>query len=518
MATFITAQEAAELIQDNAVLGVCGFGLAGYAAEVAEGIKLRYAATKHPKNIILRQTGTLGDSRDRGPVQFSQEGLVDTWITSIIGFQYAMAKLVADNKMKCYCFPQGVLVNLFRESARGGPGFITKVGLGTFVDPRIEGGKCNEITTEDLVELIEIDGEEWLRYKNTNLDVALVRGTTADEWGNISFEKEGIINEGFHACATAKRNGGITIIQVERIVKGGSLRPRDVKIPGVLVDYVVVSTDEKWSAQSERKPYNPFFAENLKKPVSQMPRLPLNARKVIARRAAMEIQKGNTVNLGIGIPAGVGLVVAEEGHCDDVVFAVEAGPIGGVAAPYPDFGFAYNAWSILDEGYMFDFIDGGNLDITCLGLAEVDQTGNLNVTKFPSRINGPGGFPNVTCLTPKIIFCGQFMDKSKLEVGNGKLTIIEEGSGKKFVKNVLQITFSGKEAVRCGLEVLYVTERAVFKLIDGRVVLVEYAPGIDLEKDVLAYMGFKPEISPDLKLMDAELFSETWGRLGETLK
>ncbi|MDR2107855.1 MAG: acyl CoA:acetate/3-ketoacid CoA transferase [Coriobacteriales bacterium] len=516
MVKFISAAEAAELVSDNTTLGVVGFGLSGFAEEVVKAIGERFEASGHPKNIHLRQSGSLGDGKERGIVHLAHEGLVTTWTCAMIGFNFQLGKLVSENKIKCYCLPQGVLINLWRETARGGPGFITKVGLGTYVDPRFEGAKMNEATTEDVVELIQFDGEEYLRYKNIPVDVVVLRGTTADEDGNISFEKESIINEGYHAAASAKANGGIVIAQVEYVAKSGSLHPKEVKIPGVFVDYVVVSTSADSNWQTEGTLYEPSFAGNLKKPQNQMPVLKLNARKVIARRAAAELRKGEMVNLGVGIPAGIAYVVAEEGFDGELVFSAEAGAIGGVPAPLPNFGSSFNAQAIIEPGQMFDLIDGGNLGVTCLGLAEADAQGNLNVSKFGGRVNGPGGFINITGFTPKILYCGTFMAGDESIVADGKLTISKPGKAPKFVEKVEQITFSGPEAAKRGLEVSYITERAVLKLIDGEMVLTEVAPGLDLQTDILDNMGFKPKIADDLKTMDAALFSESWGKLGET--
>jgi len=516
MVQFITAREAADKIADDSVLGVCGFGLSGFAEEVAAAIGERFVETDHPRNIHLRQSSSLGDGRERGPVRFAHEGLVGCWTTAMIGFNFELGKLVSDNKIKCYCMPQGVLINLWRETARGGPGFITKVGLGTYVDPRLEGGKMNAITTEDMVELVEFDGEEYLRYKNIVPDVVMVRGTTADEDGNITIEKESVINEGFAACAAAKANGGITIVQVEYVAQAGSLHPKEVKIPGVLVDYVVVSTSEANNWQTEGTLYEPCFAGHLRKPSDRLPRLELNARKVIARRAAQELKKGDMVNLGIGVPANIAYIVAEEGFDGEVIFSAEAGAIGGVPAPLPNFGSSFNAQAILEQGSMFDLIDGGNLDVTCLGLAEADKDGNLNVSKFGGRVNGPGGFINITSFTPKIIFCGTFMAGDKSEIKDGKLNITQPGKASKFLETVEQITFSGQEAARRGLDVFYITDRCVIKLIDGVMTIIEVAPGIDLQADVLDNMGFTPAIAEDLKIMDEALFSEKWGKLGAT--
>ena len=452
------------------------------------------------------------------------EGLVSNWSAAHIGSAFAMNELVKANKLACHCLPQGVIVNLWREIAAHRPGIITKVGLGTFVDPRIEGGKMNEAATEELVELITLNGEEYLFYKSFPLDVALLRGTTADEDGNITFENEGPINEGYAVAEAAKNSGGIVIVQVQYTAQRGTLHPKQVKIPGALVDYVVVATDINACWQTEGTYYEPAFAGNMKKPLEGIPSLPLSPRKVIARRCAKELKAGNIVNLGVGIPSEVAGIVTEEGHIDKIILTTESGTFGGVPAPLPNFGSAYNAQANVDHGSMFDFYDGGGCDVAVLGLAQADEDGNINVSKFyipdkkdpgkkVPRLFGPGGFINISQASKKVVFAGMFADKSKEEIRDGKIAILEEGKGRKFLKEVEQITFSGKYAARSGQEVLYVTERCVFRLIDGKMTVVEIAPGIDLKRDILDKMEFAPEVASDLKEMEAAMFEESWGGL-----
>lgn len=518
MAKFITAREAAILIPDDATVGVAGMGLSGWPEEVAVAIADCYKETGHPRNLTIKQGSAMGDWKERGMTRLGIEGLVSKWSAAHIGSAFAMNDLVRANKIACHCLPQGVIVNLWREIAAHRPGLITKIGLGTYVDPRLEGGKMNEVTTEDLVELIELNGEEYLFYKSFPLHVALLRGTTADENGNITFEKEGPINEGFVVAQAVKNSGGIVIVQVEYAAQKGTLHPKEVKIPGALVDYVVVATDINACWQTEGVYYEPSFAGNLKKPLNALPILPLSERKVIARRCAAELRKGNIVNLGVGIPSDVASIVAEEGQTDHITLTTESGIFGGVPASLPNFGSSYNAEAIVDHGYMFDLYDGGGCDVAVLGLAQSDEAGNINVSKFTvpglgARLTGPGGFINISQSAKKVIFAGTFTAKCKEEIRDGKLVIQQEGKGRKFLKEVEQITFSGKYAAKSGQEVLYITERCVFQLIDGKMTIIEIAPGIDLQKDILDHMGFNPEVSKTLKLMDAGLFEENWGGL-----
>ena len=517
MSKFITAQKAAQLIPDGATIGVAGMGLSGWAEEIACAIADRFKETGHPCNLTLKQGSAMGDWKERGVTRLGYEGLITHWSAAHIGSAFTLNELVRQNKIHCHCLPQGVIVNLWREIAAGRPGLITKVGLGTFVDPRVEGGKMNEVTTEDLVEVVNFAGEEYLFYKSFPLNVALLRGTTADENGNITFEHESVINEGLAVAQAAKNSGGIVIVQVEYATKKGTMNPKEVKIPGILVDYVVVATDKNACWQAEGVYFEPAFSGQIKKPLNALPKLDLSDRKVICRRCAQELGKGNVVNLGVGIPADVALIVAEEGFTDEITLTAESGAVGGVPSALPNFGSSYNLEATMEHGAMFDLIDGGGLDVTCLGLAQADEQGNLNVSKFGTRLSGPGGFINITQSAKKVVFCGNFMAKSEVAVEDGKLKVVSEGKGRKFVKQVEQITFSGRYA-RPDQEILYVTERCVFKLINGRMTLIEIAPGIDLEKDILANMDFTPEISADLKQMDAGLFKETWGGLDEILK
>ena len=516
MGKIITAKEAAALIRDGSTIGLAGMGLSGWPEEVACAIRDSFKETGHPRDLNIKQGSAMGDWRERGVTRFGEAGpgLVTRWSGAHIASAFALRDLAVQNQLQCHCLPQGIVVNLWREIAAGRPGLLSKVGLGTFIDPRVEGGKMNECTTDELVELVELDGEEYLFYKSFKLDVALLRGTIADEEGNISFENESIFNEGLAVATAAKNSGGIVIVQVEYLTQKRTLNAKDVKIPGILVDYVVQATEKTACWQAEGVYFEPAFSGQIRKPLSAIETLPLDERKVICRRCAMEVNVGDVVNLGIGMPAEMSKVVAEEGYIDYMTLTTESGMVGGMPSELPNFGSAYNPDAIIDHGSMFDFIDGGGLTMTCLGIGEIDQYGNNNVSKLGSRLTGPGGFINITRSTHKVIFCGTFMGKAEVKIGEGSLSILKEGTIRKFVRDVEQITFAGKY-VMPNQYILYVTERCVFRLIDGKMRLIEIAPGIDLERDILANMDFVPEISKDLKIMEPGIFMEKWGGLGK---
>lgn len=518
MAKFITAREAAALIKDGATIGLAGMGLSGWAEEVGCAIRDSFRETGHPRDLNLKQGSAMGDWRERGATRLGEagEGCVTRWSGAHVGSAFALRELAVANKLQCHCLPQGVIVNLWREIAAGRPGLITKTGLGTFVDPRYGGGKMNAVTTDELVKLIEFEGEEYLFYKSFPLDVALLRGTTADENGNITFEHESIINEGLAVAEAAHNSGGIVIVQVEYVAKAGTMNPKEVKIPGILVDYVVQATDKAACWQAEGVYFEPAFSGQIKKPLSQIVPLDLSERKVIARRCAMELRKGDIVNLGVGMAADVANIVSEEGYIGEIVMTTESGQVGGVPSALPNFGSSYNPEATIEHGTMFDLIDGGGLDITCVGLGEADEEGNINVSKFGPRLTGPGGFIDITQATKKVVFCGTFMGKAKYRVGDGHIEILQEGTIRKFLKKVEQITFAGRYK-RAEQEVLYVTERCVFRLENGRMTIIEVAPGISIEKDILPHMEFTPAIAENVKPMDPRIFYEKWGALDETI-
>jgi propionate CoA-transferase len=513
----ITADEVGVLIPDDATIFLGGLAVSSLPEEVLQGLERHFLATGHPRMLSTWACGAVGNSGEAGMKHFAHAGMVRRVVAGHFGQTgKEMMKMVFDGEVEAYNFPQGSLSHLTRQTANRSPGVLTQVGLGTFVDPRQEGGRMNSRSTEPLVKLVEFEGQEWLYYPAPKIDVAIIRGTLADERGNITLDKEGVLLEQLAIAQAAKRWGGKVIVQVERVVKAGSLHPKSVKVPGILVDYVVVAQPQN-HMQSITTQFNPAFSGDVKVPVDTLAPMPLDERKVIARRAAMELRPGAITNLGIGIPAGVPSVAAEEGVADQLTLSIEAGVNGGVPAQGGDFALAYNPESIIEQSAQFDFYDGGGLDASFLGLAQTDAHGNVNVSKFNGRPVGCGGFINITRSTKNLVFCGSFTAGGlDVVVGDGRLTIRQEGKAKKFIAQVEQITFNGHDAALRQQNVVFITERAVFKLRAEGLELVEIAPGIDLERDVLAHMDFAP-IVRDVQTMDPALFQPVWGGLKAAL-
>lgn len=505
---FLNAKEAIKIIENNSVIATSGFVGLNIPYELLESLEKQYLETNLPQKLTLIYAAGQGDGKNLSLNLISHEGL----LKKVIGGHYNLApklqKLVIKDKIEAYNLPQGVISQMFRELSAGKKGIVSKVGLKTFVE--IEGGKLNKITKKDIVHKIKILDEEYLYYEAPKIDYCLLKGSYSDENGNITLEEEGCFTETTSLAFATKNSGGKVIVQVKDIVKNGSLDPRLVKIPATVVDIVVKSSDvEKYHKQTYEDLYNPSYCTNKRAVLTAVEPRKLDNRKIIGRRCFSMIEPYSTINLGIGIPEVIAEIMNEEGLSDKVTLTVESGIQGGVPAGGLRFGEALNPEIILDQDKQFDFYDGGGLDIAFLGLAQCDEKGNINVSRFGTRIAGCGGFINISQNTKEVVFCGTFTTGGlKEEVKDGKLYIIQEGKNKKFIKNVEQITFSADYALETKQKIKYITERAVFSLNKEGLILEEIAPGIDLEKDIINQMEFKPVVSKKLKLMDISIFEE----------
>jgi propionate CoA-transferase len=504
----VSADEAIARIREGDVIATTGFVQSCIPEALHAALEKRFVETNAPRDLTLIMCAGAGDSKGLGTGRLHHDGLLKRVIAANFGRMPKVASAAQDNKIQGYNLPQGVISKLYRSCAAGSPGLFTKVGLHTYVDPRLGGGKVNSTTKEDLVKLVEVEGKEWLFYRATPINVALIRATSADPLGNLSMEKESLTLDVLAQAMAAHNNGGVVIAQVERLVADGSIKPKDVKVPGILVDCVVVADPPEMHRMNYGVMYDPALAGEVRVTVDSLPTMKLDQRKIIARRAAFELPPNGVINLGVGAPDGVANVANEEKVTPYLVMTTEAGAVGGVLAGGSSFGSSANAHSILDQNQMFDFYHGGGLDLTCLGMAECDSLGNVNTSKFGGKLNGCGGFIDISQNARAVVFAGTFTAGGlKIAIEDGKLRIVQEGRSRKFVKQVEQVTFSGQYAAQKSQPVLYVTERCVFQLTDHGLELIEVAPGIDIERDILAHMAFKPHIHKPIA-MNPLLFRE----------
>lgn len=513
----VSAEAAIAIIQEGDVVATTGYGGHGVPEHLLLALSQRFQETAAPRDLTLVHSTGQGDGSEKGLNHLAHDGLIKRIIGGYYGLSPKLTQMALENRVEAYNFPEGCILQLYRDIAAGKPGTFSKVGIGTYIDPRQEGGRINEITKEELVSVHQIDSEDWLFYRGFPINVALLRGTTADMDGNISIEREALMLEDLTLAMAAHNSGGYVICQVERLAEAGSLPSRSIRIPGMMVDCVVIGDPDNHK-QNFGTTYNPAFSGEIRAPEQSIAPMKLDERKIIARRCATELRANSVINLGIGMPEGIGAVCSEERIYRYVTLTADPGIVGGVPMKGADFGAATNAAALLDHTTAFDFIDGGGLDIAFLGMAQADKEGNVNSSKFGKRITGCGGFINISQNSRKVVFVGTFR-AGGLEVAceDGKLIILNEGKHKKFVDTVEQITFSGRVAAEKAQPVLYVTERCVFGLTSKGVKLLEVAPGIDIEKHILSGLDFEPEID-NPATMDFRLFGpEVMGLKDEML-
>lgn len=509
---FVTGEEAASMIRDDSTIATIGMTLVSASETILKAVEKRFLETGSPNHLTLVHSCGQSD-RDRGIQHFAHEKMLYRIIGGHWGLQPKMMELIAGNKILAYCIPQGQFAQLYRSMAGGEPGKITKVGLGTFIDPRLDGGKMNEITRSapDIADVVTIGGEEYMCYKPIPLDYCIIRGTYVDEDGNLTTDEEAMNLEVFSAVMACKKFGGKVIAQAKYKVKSGTLHCKRVTVPGIFIDAVVICPNpEEDHRQTHSFAFDPAYCGDIKTPDDNSDALPITVRKVIGRRALMELCENDVLNVGTGIPNDVvGPVIAEEQISNDVTITVESGIYGGIPMGGIDFGIAKNNFALLRHDDQFDYYNGAGVDVTYMGAGEVDPDGNVNATRLGPNPTGAGGFIDITTNAKHVVFCSSFTGKGlECSFTGDRLHIDREGTLIKFVNKIQQISYNGNIARKKHQKMHYVTERAVFELRPEGLVLTETAPGIDLQTQILDLMEFKPVISPDLKVMNPAIFRE----------
>ncbi|MAE60681.1 MAG: acyl CoA:acetate/3-ketoacid CoA transferase [Planctomycetaceae bacterium] len=500
-----TANEAAALIEDGRTVVSGGFVGAAHPEALTAAIERRFHGTGHPRDLTLLYCAGQGDGKHRGLNHLAHEGLIRRAAGAHWGLVPGMGKLAVEGKIEAFSIPQGVMCQLLRDTAAGRPGCITHIGLDTFIDPIHDGGRLNKRTPDDFVERVELGGQTWLWYKAVPIHVGLIRATAADPLGNLVMNEEAVIGEVLPIAQAAHNHGGIVLAQVKRLLDTPA-PPQQVRVPGILVDRVIVAEPHEHD-QTFGEAFNPAYCEPAQLDVAgELETLPPDARRIIAARACDELRRGDIANLGIGMPEGIACIAAERGLLNQFTLTVESGPTGGMPAGGLSFGASVHPHAVIDQPAQFDFYDGRGLDFAALGAAQIDAAGNVNVSKFGTRVAGVGGFVNITQTARKLVFCATFnADGLAVEIDGGRLNIIQEGRTRKFVRDVEQVSFSAARSQQIGQNVLYVTERAVFRLSDDGLELIEVAPGVNVARDVLSQMDFRPAVK-NVGIMPASIF------------